>query len=81
MCADSLSVVKWLANLVASRTTPSMTFTLTTRRPDLAREPERTFRNPIIFALEFNAEIEAEGLRQTEIAESMGQSRLGSASG
>ena len=57
--AGSLNTVRWLANLVASRTTPSMTFTLTTRRPDLPLEPERTFRNPIIYARELKAEMEA----------------------
>jgi len=52
-----------------------MTFTLTTRRPDLPPEPERTFRNPIIFARELKAEMEAEGLNQTELAERMGVTR------
>jgi len=49
-----------------------MTFTLTTRRPDLPPEPARTFRNPIIFARELRAEMEAEGLTQTELANRMG---------
>ncbi len=65
----------WLANLVASRTTPTMTFTLTTRRPDLPPEPARTFRNPIIFARELRAEMEAGGLTQTKLTESMGVTR------
>ena len=34
-----------------------------------------TFRNPIIFARELKAEMEAEGLTQTELAESMGVTR------
>jgi ParB-like chromosome segregation protein Spo0J len=49
-----------------------MTFTLTTRRPDLPPEPERTFRNPIIFARELKAQMEAGGLTQRELAEQMG---------
>jgi len=65
----------WLANLVASRTRPTKTFTLTTRRPDLPPEPARTFRNPIIFARELNAEMEAEGLNQTELAKNIGVTR------
>jgi len=65
----------WLANLVASRTRPIKTFTLKTRRPDLPPEPSSTFRNPIIFARELKAEMEAEGLNQTELAESMGVTR------
>jgi hypothetical protein len=52
-----------------------MTFTLKTRRPDLPPEPARTFRNPIIFARELKAEMETEGLNQTELAESMGVTR------
>ena len=52
-----------------------MTFTLTTRRPDLSPEPARTFRNPIIFARELKAEMEAEGLTQTELAKNMGVTR------
>ncbi|MGM0627439.1 MAG: helix-turn-helix domain-containing protein [Candidatus Fermentibacterota bacterium] len=52
-----------------------MTFTLTTRRPDLPPEPARTSRNPIIFARELKAELEAEGLNQTELANRMGVTR------
>ena len=62
----------WLANLVASRTTPTMTFTLTTRRPDLPPKLERTFRNPIIFARELRAEMEAGGMTRSELAERRG---------
>ena len=65
----------WLANLVASRTRPIKTFTLKTRRPDLPPEPSSTFRNPIIFARELKAEMEAEGLNQTELAKNMGVTR------
>ncbi len=52
-----------------------MTFTLTTRRPDLPPEPARTFRNPIIYARELKAQMEAEGLTQTELAKNMGVTR------
>ena len=65
----------WLANLLASRTRPTMTFTLTTRRSDLPPEPSRTFRNPIIYARELKAEMEAEGLTYSELAERMDVTR------
>ena len=52
-----------------------MTFTLTTRCPDLSPEPERAFRNPIIFAGELKAQMEAEGLTQTDLAKNMGVTR------
>ena len=52
-----------------------MTFTLTTRRPDLSPEPARTFRNPIIFARELKAEMEAGGLTQSKLADRMGVTR------
>jgi len=60
---------------VASRTRPTKTFTLTTRRPDLPPEPSRTFRHPIIFARELKAEMEVKDLNQTAPAERMGVTR------
>jgi len=64
----------WYTGLLSSRTSPRATFILSIPRPDIriAQRKTRRYRNPVIFALELQAEMRTDHLTRQQLADRHG---------